>query len=510
MNWLKAAAVSLAGGFLWMSFYGCGTGRETSEEKGEALAGKYCTGCHAFPSPQLLTREVWERNVLPLMGAFADIYKDKSGIYKKMPPEMVAGVRDAAIAHIRFDVPVEEWREIVTYYTKNSPAQLDFPQQSLITALPEQEVLMPRKKGKSFTGAVLYDEADQVLFQSAFRDSALYVYDNRLMLADSLLHCRGVADIVKSGNSYLLTHIGSFQPGAQPLGFVERISLKNGKINREGKLCDGLDRPVQTLEADMDGDGLADLVVCEFGFMKGQLSLFRNKGRSYEKSAILSVAGAIKAHIEDVNGDGLPDIWILLAHDTEGIYLLENQGSGKFLKKEILLFPPAYGSSGFVFANMDGDGRKDLVYTCGDNADYSQILKPYHGVYIFRNTGAGYEQVFFRHLNGCYKAMPLDINGDSLLDLAVISFFADYEKSREEGFVILKNTGNYTFTAETDTSFSGLGRWICMDIKDINRDGKPDIVLGNMAAKPGNDTELMNKWINGPEFIVLRPKQDMR
>lgn len=506
MNWLKAAAVLLAGGCLWMTFDGCGTGRETGEERGEALARKYCTGCHAFPSPQLLTREVWERNVLPLMGAFADIYKDKDGVYKKMPPKMAAGVRDAAIAHIRFEIPVEEWREIASYYANASPLQLDFPPQDLAAAPLDREVMTPRKRGKSFTGAVLYDEADQVLFQSAFRDSALYLYDNRLTLMDSLLHCRGVADVTKSGSSYLLTHIGSFQPGASPLGFVERISLKNGKIKREGRLCENLDRPVQTLEADMDNDGLPDLVVCEFGFMKGQLALFRNNGRSYEKSAILPAAGAIKAVIEDVNADGLPDIRVLLAHDTEGLYLLENQGKGQFRKKEILAFPPSYGSSGFVLADMDGDGRKDIVYTCGDNADYSQILKPYHGVYIFRNTGTGYEQVYFRHLNGCYKAMPLDINNDNRPDLAVISFFADYAKTPGEGMVILKNTGNHTFTAETDTSFSTLGRWICMDVKDLNRDGKPDIILGNMAAKPGNDTELMNKWINGPEFLVLRSK----
>ena len=42
-----------------------------------------------------------------------------------------------------------------------------------------------------------------------------------------------------------------------------------------------------------------------------------------------------------------------------------------------------------------------------------------------------------------------------------------------------------------------------MDVKDVNGDGKPDILLGNMPMNPGNKEEMM-KRVNGPEFIELQ------
>lgn len=108
-------------------------------------------------------------------------------------------------------------------------------------------------------------------------------------------------------------------------------------------------------------------------------------------------------------------------------------------------------------------------------------------------------------MHGCYKATAADFDQDGKLDIAAISFFADYTKHPEEGFEMLHNEGNYRFTI---ASFAGVnrGRWICMDVKDYDHDGDSDIILGNLGAKPGDDRNLMHKWLNGPEFIVLKNK----
>jgi len=39
------------------------------EDEGRRLAAMHCQSCHLFPEPDLLTREVWERDILPRMGA---------------------------------------------------------------------------------------------------------------------------------------------------------------------------------------------------------------------------------------------------------------------------------------------------------------------------------------------------------------------------------------------------------------------------------------------------------
>ena len=57
------------------------------------------------------------------------------------------------------------------------------------------------------------------------------------------------------------------------------------------------------------------------------------------KQVLWPLPGAIKAYIDDVNADGLPDIMVLFAQAQEGIYLFLNKGSGVFEMKELLHFP---------------------------------------------------------------------------------------------------------------------------------------------------------------------------
>ncbi len=134
------------------------------------------------------------------------------------------------------------------------------------------------------------------------------------------------------------------------------------------------------------------------------------------------------------------------AQGDESIIRYTNKGKGNFNKEVLLRFPPSYGSSYFELDDFNKDSYPDILYTCGDNADYSPVLKPYHGVYIFMNDGKNhFEQKFFFPINGCYKAMAKDFDGDGDLDIAGISFFADYKHQPEEGFVCLENTGSLGF-----------------------------------------------------------------
>ena len=120
--------------------------------------------------------------------------------------------------------------------------------------------------------------------------------------------------------------------------------------------------------------------------------------------------------------------------------LYTNLGGGKFKEERKLQFPPIYGSSYFELTDFIKDGFPDIIYTCGDNADYSTILKPYHGVYIFLNDGKNnFKQKYFYPINGCYKAIVRDFDNDGDLDIATISYFPDFENQPEEGFIYFEN-----------------------------------------------------------------------
>ena len=69
------------------------------------------------------------------------------------------------------------------------------------------------------------------------------------------------------------------------------------------------------------------------------------------------------------------DILALMSQGDEKIILLLNQGDFNFRINTILSFPPVYGSSYFDVADFNHDGKFDILYTNGDNADYSMILK---------------------------------------------------------------------------------------------------------------------------------------
>jgi hypothetical protein len=254
----------------------------------------------------------------------------------------------------------------------------------------------------------------------------------------------------------------------------------------------------------LNKDGKDDIIACEFGYLTGALTWMENKGSGkYDKHILRAFPGALKAIVEDVNHDGLPDIWVLFAQSDEGVYLYTNQGNGNFSEKKVLRFPSINGSSYFEMVDMNNDGFKDIIYTCGDNADFSTVLKPYHGVYIFLNNGQNkFTQKYFYPLNGCYKAIARDFDNDGDLDIATISYFADYENQPEEGFVYLENNGNFEFKPYS-LPITQKGRWLTMDAGDFDHDGKIDLMLGNFSVAPSFMQSKTN-WKEGPSFMVLK------
>jgi hypothetical protein len=303
----------------------------------------------------------------------------------------------------------------------------------------------------------------------------------------------------KDAAGVLACNIGAFQPNNALAGSIDRSGA-----SAFSPVIRDLMRPVHMAVADLNGDGREDIVVCEFGYIKGELSWWENKGNgSYEKHVLRSVPGAIRAVIEDHNGDGLPDIWVLFAQGEEGIFLYTNKGGGQFEEREVLRFPPCYGSTYFELADLNGDGHKDILYTCGDNGDFSTELKPYHGVYVFMSDSAlHFTQRYFFPMNGCYRAMAADMDRDGRLDIAAIAWFADYAHHPEEGFVYLHNKGGLQFDARTVPGTEA-GRWITMDVRDVDGDGWPDILLANCSVGPAFNRGTVD-WKKGPPFVWLR------
>ncbi len=478
-----------------------------SIEAGEVLAKKYCQSCHAFPDPSLLDVKSWDLGVLPNMGPRLGIFHFNFGFYPSMRSDrnVPAGFYPSEAL-----VTPDEWQNIIDYYTATAPDSLPGQQRPfpIKNDLSLFSVSSPPIRLKDPTTCFIKIDTTtmphSILQSDIFRKSVVR-FDRNLEAVDSFATTGPVIDIDFSSSGVVATNIGQLDPTNARKGKLQALHFgATGKMNLDSALMiDSLRRPVQSIRIDLNGDGRPDELVCEFGNLTGALSWFENRGDHSIRHVLRAVPGAIKAIVNDYNKDGLPDLFVLFAQGEEGIFQFTNKGGGHFEEKEILRFPPSYGSSYFEFADFNKDGFADIVYTCGDNADFSEVLKPYHGVYIFLNDGNwNFTQKYFFPINGCYKAMARDFDGDGDLDLALISFFPDFQKQPEEGFVYLENAGEFVFKPHS-LKQTQQGRWLTMDVGDLDGDGKPDIILGNFSVAPGfikSETD----WKKAPSFLLLK------
>ena len=442
---------------------------------GELLAAKYCTSCHKLVPVDALTKDVWQYHTMPSMAKYAGISTYGSGYFKSNS----AG-----------GISIKDWEILVAYYQKAAPQTLDQQkrQDSLINDWAGFTLKLPSTTADikaAFTSMVAVDTIGHKLYSSDITTEKLYVWDAQLKASIVAPLPSGAVNMqfVKNADGKydaIVSCVGQLQPVDFPNGRVVKVNL-TGKPTTNDIETD-ISRPVQTQAADIDKDGLTDYVICAQGGNKGDLLWMKqNADHTFTRNIIKAKAGAVQTQVGDFNNDGWPDVMALYGVDNEGFFMYLNNQKGGFSEKMLLQFPPVYGSTSFQLADVNHDGKLDLIYTCGYNFRDSRILKPYHGLYIFTNTGNwNFKQSYFYPINGCTKAIAADFDGDGDLDIATSAYFADLKTQPAESFVYFEQDKNLHFKPHA-VPVSKYGRWLSMDVGDFNGDGKPDIVLGNYS-----------------------------
>jgi hypothetical protein len=299
----------------------------------------------------------------------------------------------------------------------------------------------------------------------------------------------------------LFLDIGLIDPKDLALGALVMTDLKS--FSQRSLVFEELIRPVDFAHIVLDGDGLEDVIVSEFGHLVGNLSWFRNTGTTYEKIILKRGAGALEIEVLDTDDDGDKDLLVQYAHGDEGLKLFRNHGSGHFEEETLLKLHPLFGSTDFDLVDFDGDGDLDIVYCNGDNSDRSQINKPYHGIRIFENDGTfSFTEAYFYPMYGAYQVAASDYDLDGDRDLFAISFYPNFDAASSNSLVYLENMGSYHFKP-SGFALAERGRWMVMDLGDLDQDGDDDIVVGSFALGPGAvPGPLMLNWRKSSDHLL--------
>lgn len=460
-----------------------------------ALAEKHCGNCHLFPKPELLDKNNWEK-VLPkmalLMGVTHEIKKQ--------------GKIDAIELDNLPDKPLvteEEWNRIKGYYLSKAPYRLSFPLSANVQSDSKLFVgksHMPASKKMPNITCVKIDTAKQIAYACDEVNQEIWMLDKESNAINHFSQHVAVSNIQILKDRLMLTYIGNaIDPTLKKHGYVKTTDLVDTDKNEI--LASNLARPTQTLSLNLDDSPEDELVINEFGLNKGAISVFKQKKNATQKYIISNSPGAINTIALDFDKDGKTDLITLFGQGDERIVWFKNNGNLQFTPTTLLRFPPVYGSSSFELTDFNKDGLLDILYTAGDNSDYSQELKPYHGVYIFINQGkTNFKETYFFQMNGAYKALARDFDLDGDLDIAATAFYVDYFEKTPKDFVYLENTGK-GFTPKT-LNIRKYGRWLAMDTGDIDGDGDDDIILGShpIGATPGT---LLKEWIMAKGVLLL-------
>jgi FG-GAP-like repeat len=403
-------------------------------------------------------------------------------------------------------VSVEDWEKIKAYYLAKAPEKLTPAAQempaSVLSLFEVRTAKLPSAQLPNVT-CVKIDPLNELVYAADEVNKAVWAVDAAGNPRQRFGEQPAVSDLqfLDAANRRLLvTYIGeSVKVTFQKNGYAQVVDLD--KKGTSDLLLTQLYRPTQTIEVNLDNDKTPELLTCEFGVIEGKLSVWKKQNNKYAETVLSNTPGAVRSVLTDWNKDGLMDILTLFSQADERVALYLNKGQLKFEEKTLLRFPPVYGSSYFELADLNADGRLDIVYTCGDNADYSTVFKPYHGVYVFENEGNDtFKQKMFYAMNGAYKVLPRDVDLDGDLDLMAIAFY-DNPAQNPEASILYFSNDNGTFKPYT-IPIGRMGRWLALDAADLDHDGDVDFALGShpLGLTAG---ELRKEWANSTGLTIL-------
>lgn len=492
-------------------------------QRGAELSALYCSSCHVETSPDILPKRSWAA-ALGYMGYWLGI---ENIDYLDDEPEFVRSNVSGRLEVLERDevfpaAPLlsdEDWALLRRYYMRRAPSN-PIPQ----SGKPElnwdlerfETIRTSYRQPLAITTLVNVREPSQEIYLGDSLAQSLTVIDGgngQIRTSRQFRPPISPVDIQFVGDTAYLGSIGDLlaqREASARLAHVSALTLVNDSIADATSeiVLEDLFRMADIEVADLNDDGRLDFIVCGFGSITGSVAWYEAlEDGDYMEHVLLPLPGAVKARTHDFTGDGLLDIMVLVSDAREGLHILVNRGGGEFELQTVFETHSAYGHTFLELHDFNGDGDMDALVVNGDNVDSDpyNTLKNYHGVRIYLNRGdLQFEEAWFYPMYGAFIAGAADFDADGDLDIAAISFYPDFTDPRRESFVYLENQGELEFLPSSSMELNN-GRWMTMDIGDVDGDADVDVVLGGSYLEIGlfGNPELYDELVESGESVLI-------
>ncbi len=493
---------------LWLFFISavllasCNRNAKLSQEEQYQI---YCGSCHLTPNINELPKPIWQHYILPDMAARLGLKTNNYNPFQGLSYEEMEATIRSGIYPAKPLIDAEKWAALETYILELAPDSLpkiNYPEFEEITTFKTKTLNLDGAPGALIT-YLGYDQSQNHLLAGDISGNLISVDVKEGNSTQVDIFTRPIVDYTPQGNQGYVTEIGKLNPTQLRSGRF--LKLENGT---QQVLIDSLHRPVNTVVADLNGDGAQEYVISEFGDLRGSLTLFsQGPNASLQRTILLNQPGTIRVVPRDMNADGKVDLVAQTTQGDESITILYQEGDLEFKPEQVIRFSPVYGSSWFELVDYDKDGDLDIITVNGDNADKSYIPKPYHGLRIHINNGQNqFEEKYFFPLNGATRLISGDYDKDGDLDFFLLATFPDYEVEPLPSLVYLENQDSKSFRfIPRIISGTPQGRWFLLTSGDIDADGDEDVMVSSFTyAFTPVPEELKNYWDQtGTDVLIL-------